>query len=114
VRHEDVIVYYISGRQLGPLSVPKSWCEECDLTLRAVEIALTEADPQGQLQFAAKPWLAHALPALLCGGWHPPVVLIDGKIFSQGIVPARTPLIERLRQQVDQKQRVSLDPGAAP
>jgi hypothetical protein len=34
---EDVTVYYITGKQLGPLSVPDSWCEECDLTVRAVQ-----------------------------------------------------------------------------
>ena len=44
---EDVIVYYITGRQLGPLSVPASWCEECDLTVRAVKNALTVACAKG-------------------------------------------------------------------
>ena len=95
---EDVVVYYITGRQLGPLSVPDSWCEECDLTVRGVQSALQAADPDGSLSFAAKPWLANAGPALRRGGWHPPVVLIEGKVFSQGVVPGREQLTDRLRE----------------
>lgn len=70
---EDVVVYYITGRQVGPLTVPRQWCEECDLTVRAVQAALRQADPEGQLRFAAKPWLRHFFSALMQGGWHQPV-----------------------------------------
>jgi len=84
---EDVVVYYITGRQLGPLSVPPSWCEECDLTVRAVKSALRELDPDGILSVAVRPWLRHALAVLSKGAWHAPIVIIDGGIFSQGVVP---------------------------
>lgn len=94
---EDVTIYYITGKQLGPLSVPDSWCEECDLTVRAVQSALREADPQSHLTFTVKPWMRHAVPALLKGGWHPPIVVIGGKVHSQGIVPDREGLISWLR-----------------
>ena len=97
---EDVTVFYITGRQLGPISVPDSWCEECDLTVRAVQSALAEVDPEGSLSFRAKPWMRHAVPALLKGGWHPPVVVIDGKVYSQGVVPDREGLASRLRDLV--------------
>jgi hypothetical protein len=100
---EDVTVYYITGKQLGPLSVPDSWCEECDLTVRAVQSSLREADPDGVLSFDAKPWMRHAVPALLKGGWHPPVVMIDGKVHTQGSVPGRDGLVARLRELVAAK-----------
>jgi hypothetical protein len=100
---EDVTVYYITGKQLGPLSVPDSWCEECDLTVRAVQAALKEADPEGTLTFAAKPWMRHAVLALMKGGWHPPIVVVGGKVHSQGIVPDREGLISRLRALVTAK-----------
>jgi hypothetical protein len=99
----DVVVYYITGKQIGPLSVPKSWCEECDLTVRGVQQALAETDPQGRLDFVAKPWLRHAIPALLRGGWHPPVVLIEGEVFSQGVVPDAATLRRRLTAAVESK-----------
>ena len=92
MREEDVVVYYITGRQLGPLSVPASWCEECDLTVRAVRSALQEIDPAGRLTVATRPWLRHAFSALSKGGWHPPVVLLGGEVFSQGVVPERAAL----------------------
>lgn len=95
---QDVVVYYITGRQVGPLSVPASWCPECDLTVRAVSEILQEVDPSGRLRFVARPWLRHALSALIAGGWHPPVVLIDGDLFSQGVVPSRDALRERLEE----------------
>ena len=100
---EDVIVYYITGRQLGPLRVPASWCEECDLTLRAVRGLLKEVDPEGRLRIATKPWLRHAIKALSKGGWHPPVVLIGGEVFSQGVVPDREALRERLTKLVEDR-----------
>ena len=98
---EDVVVYYITGRQLGPLSVPASWCEECDLTVRAVRSALQEVDPDGRLTVATKPWLRHVLSALGKGGWHPPVLLIGGEIFSQGVVPERAGLRRRLTEHLE-------------
>jgi hypothetical protein len=98
---EDVTIYYITGKQLGPLSVPERWCEECDLTVRAVQSALREADPDSTLTFVSKPWMSHAIPALLKGGWHPPVVVIGGKVHSQGIVPKREGLVSRLRDLVE-------------
>ena len=103
----DVIVYYITGKQLGPISVPQSWCEECDLTIRAVRSALEEVDPAGRIRLDVKPWMRHALPALLAGGWHPPVVLIEGSVFSQGVVPDREALRERLTQLAEARRAVS-------
>jgi hypothetical protein len=75
----DVVVYYNTGKQLGPLSVPRSWCEECDLTVRAVQLALAEVDAAERLSFETKPWLRHAIPALLRRGWHP----LRDKVFGR-------------------------------
>ena len=100
---EDVIVYYITGRQLGPLSVPASWCEECDLTTRAVREVLRELDPGGRLRFATKPWLRHVFKALSKEGWHPPVVLIGDEVFSQGVVPDRDALRQRLAELLEDR-----------
>lgn len=111
---EDVTVYYITGRQLGPITVPDNWCEECDLTVRAVQTALKIADPDATLTFAAKPWMRHAVPALLKGGWHPPVVVIDGEIHSQGVVPDGDALVSRLRALVTRKAEARVPTAGGP
>ncbi len=81
-----VTVYPITGRQLGPLSIPHRFCEECDLTIRKVQQVVAELG-RDDTNVEIKPWLRHALDALRRGGWHAPVVTIDGRIFSQGVVP---------------------------
>jgi hypothetical protein len=37
-----MVVYPITGRQFWFLSVPHSWCRECDLTIRAVSSVAAE------------------------------------------------------------------------
>jgi hypothetical protein len=59
---------------------------------------LAEVDPGGRLSFQAKPWLRHALEALRLGGWHAPVLVVDGRVHSQGVVPAEAPLRAALRR----------------
>ena len=93
----QVTVYPITGRQLF-FGVPRSWCEECDLTIRLVK---SVADEIGEIEVRVKPWFTHLFDALRRGGWHTPVVTIDGKIFSQGIVPDEAQLREALLSGAD-------------
>ena len=78
-----VTVYPISGRQLF-FRIPHSWCVECNLTISLVRHVAAEI---GDVEVRVKPWLNHLFDALRRGGWHAPVVTIDGRVFSQGIVP---------------------------
>ena len=82
-RRRVVTVYPITGRQLF-FHVPESWCRECDLTVRAVERATSGLD---DVDVRIRPWFNHLFEALLRGGWHAPVVTVDGALFSQGVVP---------------------------
>jgi hypothetical protein len=81
-----VTVYPITGRQLGPFSIPHRLCEECDVTIRVVRDVAAELG-HGDIEIEIKPWLRHIADALHRGGWHAPVVTIDGRVFSQGVVP---------------------------
>ena len=81
-----VTIYPITGRQIGPLSVPHRLCEECDLTIGRVRQVVAEL-AHHEIHVEIKPWLRHMLDALRRGGWHAPVVTIDGRVFSQGVVP---------------------------
>ena len=78
-----VTVYPITGRQLF-FTIPHSWCEECDLTSRLVSRVLEDFN---DVELRIKPWWNHLFDALRRGGWHAPVVTVDGRLFSQGVVP---------------------------
>jgi hypothetical protein len=91
-----VAIYPISGRQFGPVSIPHRLCEECDLTIRLVRRVVDEIG-RDDIRVEVKPWLRYIVDALRRGGWHAPVVTIDGRVFSQGVVPDAETLKERLR-----------------
>ena len=91
-----ITIYPITGRQWGPLRIPHRWCEECNLTIRLVRQVVGELGRE-DVRVEVKPWIRHLFDALRRGGWHAPVVTIDGKVFSQGIVPDAAALRERLR-----------------
>jgi hypothetical protein len=93
----NVTVYPITGRQLGPLSIPHRFCEECNLTISRVRQVVAELG-RDDIDVQIKPWLRHAVDALRRGGWHAPVVTIDGRVFSQGIVPDGEGLRAALQQ----------------
>ena len=84
----QVTIYPIAGQQLF-FRVPDSWCEECGPHGAADEPRRLRAR---QRRVRIKPWFNHLFDALRRGGWHAPVVTIDGKIFTQGIVPDETEL----------------------
>ena len=84
-RSVEVTVYRITGSQLF-FRVPEAVCEECDLTV-AVAHRVAESFGPEVVTVTVKPWLNHLPAALLRGGWHPPVVTVNGKLVTQGIVP---------------------------
>jgi hypothetical protein len=61
-------------------------CIECDLTVSQVR-ALLARNPNWPLELEIKPWLSHLWESLSRGGWHAPVVLVDGKLVRQGTIP---------------------------
>jgi hypothetical protein len=93
-----VTVYPMTGRQLG-INVPHAVCEECDLTVRLVQ-RVTAGIPNVEVRI--KPWFNNLFDALRRGGWHPPVVTINGKIATQGIVPDEA----RFRRALDRASEV--------
>lgn len=87
----DITIFRITGKQFL-FDVPEQWCEECDLTINLVKKVLAElgvGKGDTRVRLTVKPFVEFALQALSRGGWHPPVLVINGQIFSQGIVPNR-------------------------
>ncbi|MGI0046104.1 MAG: hypothetical protein ACREBB_02790 [Nitrosotalea sp.] len=92
-------VYKITGSQLF-FNVPSRVCEECDMTVNAAKKVISEInDPRVSLEI--KPWLNKLLPALFKGGWHPPVLLVNGTVFSQGVVPDGKKLEEKILEELE-------------
>ncbi len=87
-----VTVYPMTGRQLF-FTVPHAVCEECDLTVRLVQRVASDLP---EVEVRIKPWFNHLFDALRRGGWHPPVVTINGKIATQGVVPDEAELRDAL------------------
>lgn len=91
----NVCIYTWAG-QKGPFRI-KSYCEECDLTFHLLEEIRKRGLSGAPVRVEIKPWLSHLWEALAAGGWHPPVVVIDGRRFSQGTVPERAALVCQLQ-----------------
>ncbi|MGC8488759.1 MAG: hypothetical protein ACP5QO_11185 [Clostridia bacterium] len=109
----EIVVYRITGPQLLGLRIPEQVCPECDLTVAAVLAAVRIAGVS-DVRVRVKPWLAVLGEALRRGGWHPPVVTVDGIRFSQGVVPDPATLAARLSavaEARDGKSRPSLPAG---
>ena len=102
-----VTVYPITGRQLF-FRVPHSWCEECNLSVRAVQRVAGDLE---HVEVRIKPWFNHLWSALRRGGWHTPVITIDGEIFSQGIVPDEAELRAALTSDVSSAQSSAAPPA---
>lgn len=85
-RQVVVTVYRITGRQLF-FDIGKSICEECDLTVAAVARAIRELEGV-DVKLSVKAWLNNLPIALARGAYHPPVLLVDNRVISQGVVPA--------------------------
>ena len=91
----EIVVYRITGAQ-GWLTVPDWVCRECDLTVTTVQEAVRRAGIE--VTVTVKPWLTHLSEAWGLGARHPPVVLVDGRVFSQEVVPDVEQLAAYLRQ----------------
>lgn len=61
-------------------------CAECSLAVAQAR-RLLAAHPEWPLELEVKPWLTHLWESLRRGGWHAPVVLVDGRVVRQGTVP---------------------------
>lgn len=77
-----VITQYKWAGSWGPIKI-KSHCEECDLTTHNLR-ALIEKEFKGKnIVFEIKPWLDNFWYCLMRGAWHPPIIMVNGKLFFQ-------------------------------
>lgn len=75
-------------------------CEECDLT-RAVLDRLFDGPLRDKpVRLTVKPWLNNWWRILWRGAWHAPVVMLNGRVFSQGICPDVQALIRAVAHEL--------------
>ena len=92
-----ITIYKWAGKW-GPfkVSVP---CGECTLTLDIVKDTLA-SDLEGiPVEIETKEWLSEWWKPLLKGGYHAPIVMVGGKVISQGAALNRGVLAEKVIQE---------------
>lgn len=101
----DVRVYKFTGWQ-GIVKIPESWCRECDMFVRTADQAAEATDVPVQVEVI--PWVTHVLGALRFGGYHPPVLVVDGERVAQG---EDVPTVERVVDAIEQAATARRDGG---
>ena len=103
----NILIYKITGRQLF-FNVPSRICEECDLTVGLTQKIVNEINKDNtdnnnnnKIKLEVKPWLSNLISAVIKGAFHPPILLINGHIFSQGIVPDQKELKRKILQELE-------------
>jgi len=89
MKNQQIIMYRYTGRQ-GFFTIPEKWCEECDLVFTLVTTVIRERDLAGSVDFVVRPWwLWWFVPLFRYGSLHAPQLVINDKLISAGVVPAR-------------------------
>lgn len=84
------IELYRWAGSLGPLRITRD-CMDCVAAVAAIREVMA-AHPDWPVELEVKPWLNHAWEALRRGGWHAPIVLVNGRLAMQGRIPTRVEL----------------------
>ena len=92
----QITVYPMTGKQ-GLFFVPKKWCKECDLVISLVQDVVKELSLGDETDIKIRPWFLWGwLPFFRYFAWDPPILVINGKLISQGIVPKREQVIRAM------------------
>lgn len=94
----QITIYKVTGNQLF-FKVSSRVCEECDILVNVTRRVVNEIN-DNRVTLEVKPWLSSLGSSLKRGGWHPPVLLINGQLFSQGTVPNAKDLEQKIIQEL--------------
>lgn len=87
-----ITMYYWGGEKFG-IKIKKS-CAECDINHEMLD-DIKQKEFGGRLvNIVLKPWLTNFWESLAYGGWHAPIIIVNDKLFSQGIIIDRKKLIK--------------------
>lgn len=74
--------------------------EECEILVNLTKRVVDEIN-DNRVTLEIKPWLDNLWSSLTRGGWHPPVLLINGQFFLQGKVPNAKDLEAKINQELE-------------
>ncbi|MEX0910426.1 MAG: VTT domain-containing protein [Candidatus Paceibacterota bacterium] len=89
-----ITMYYWGGEKYG-IKI-KNTCQECDVNMNILNDMKIKELKDKNVRIEIKPWLTNFWTALLSGTWHAPIILVEGEVFSQGVVVNRQKLVKRL------------------
>ena len=93
-----IVIYRFSGKQ-GFFSIPDKWCEECDLLINLVKNVLKSNNLENSTELIIKPWfLWFWLPLFRYGTFHAPILVVNNKVVSKGIVPNKEDVLKFLNR----------------
>ncbi len=90
-----VLTLYRWAGSWGPFKVNIP-CGECSLTVDVIEDTLATELQGIPVELEIREWLSEWWKPLPKGGWHAPIVMVDGKLVSQGHALNRGVLTEAI------------------
>lgn len=91
--------------QWGPIRIIVP-CGECSLTSDIIADVLDQELAGIPVRFEARDWLSEWWRPLFRGGWHAPIVMVEGKIISQGAALNRGVLAQAVIEAYARKNRI--------
>jgi glutaredoxin len=71
-------------------------CSECDISYVVLQQLMTESLHGKPVSLRFVPWLDNWWRPIWRGGWHAPILTVNKRIFSQGVVPDVQKLLHRI------------------
>ncbi len=87
------LLLYRWGGKWGPFKVNIP-CGECTLTTDIVKDVLEHELKTAEVELTVRDWLSHMVKAVFQGARHAPVLMLNGKVLSQGVAINRGLLAE--------------------
>lgn len=98
----NVEVYVVTGTK--NLSLPERYCKECNMFVNSVKEASEDTDVPVDIEVYS--WWSRFPFALRHGGYHPPVMVVDGKRLCQGHhVPSHEEVVDAIRDAFERRQK---------
>ena len=97
-----ITVYIVTGKH-GKLRIPESFCRECNLFVRAADLAAEQVDADVNVRVVS--WWTHVFSALRYGGYHAPVMVVGRKRLCQGYdVPTTCEVVDAIEAELERQQ----------
>lgn len=100
-----IVVYRWAGAW-GPfkVSIP---CGECALTVDIIKDTMRSELKGISIDLVTRDWLSEWYRPLLKGGWHAPIVIVEGQVVAQGSALNRGVLTQAVVEQHSKRTEIS-------